>query len=146
MSLLCPSLAVSLSLTSSFRSLGHFSIDEPMALTSEGPEWGKRGVQICDRGLAQQSPKTGGGGGRNCPPRRTCRTGRRGTDQEPGQGCGEGEGGVTVRMESGAVTEQTAHPVGWMWAHLWLRGVAAASDPRVLSRGATSLPTTTVPA
>lgn len=62
MSLLCPSLAVSLSLTSSFRSLGHFSIDEPMALTSEGPEWGKRGVQICDRGLAQQSPKTGGGG------------------------------------------------------------------------------------
>lgn len=31
-----------------------------MALTSEGPEWGKRGVQTCDRGLAQQSPETGG--------------------------------------------------------------------------------------
>ena len=61
MSLLCPSLAVSLSLASSFRSLGRFSGDEPMALTSEGTESGKRGVQICDRGLTQQSPKTGGG-------------------------------------------------------------------------------------
>ena len=38
LSLLCPSLAVSLSLASSFLSLGRFSEDEPMALTSEGPE------------------------------------------------------------------------------------------------------------
>lgn len=60
MSLLCPSLAVSLSLASSFLSLGRFSGAKPMALTSEGPEWGKRGAQTHDRGLAQQSPETGG--------------------------------------------------------------------------------------
>ena len=58
LSLLCPSLAVSLSLASSFLSQGHFSGDEPKALTSEGPESGKRGVQTHDRGLAQRSPET----------------------------------------------------------------------------------------
>ena len=52
------------------------------------------------------------GGGRGSPPCRPCRTGRRGTDQEPGQGCGEAEGGVTVHTASGAVREQTDHPMG----------------------------------
>ena len=68
LSLLCPSLAVSLSLASSFLSLGRFSEDEPMALTSESPEWGKRGVQTRDRGRAQRSPETRGWTGQSTTP------------------------------------------------------------------------------